>query len=124
MTETAHEETVPAGLTAGLWIDALRRSDTAALLALYAADAVLHTDERDYDSPSAIVSHLRSLAPSAFASSGVDELEPSVARAWWSTDERRGLHVNMRVMGSRIVEQWIVELEDFAHPDLHRRHSG
>jgi len=123
MTETADEATVPAELTPRLWLEALRRSDTAALLALYATDAVLHSDEGDHDSPGAIVDHLKALAPSASASSGVDELDPSVARAWWSTGAGRELHVNMRVAESSIVEQWIVEHEDFEHPDLHRRHS-
>ena len=92
-------------------------------MALYATDAVLHTDERDHDSPSAIVDHLKALAPSASASSGVEALQPSIARAWWSTDEGRELHVNMRVAESSIVEQWIVEHQDFEHPDLHRRAS-
>lgn len=123
MTETTDETIVPSERAARLWLDALRRSDTAALLALYTKDAVLHTDEHDHDSPSAIVDHLKTIAPSDSASSGVELLDTSVARAWWSTDEGRELHVNMRVTDSRIVEQWIVEHEDFEHPDLHRRHS-
>ncbi len=123
MTEATHEAIVPTERTARLWLDALRRSDIAALLGLYATDAVLHTDELDHDSPSAIVDHLKTIAPSDSASSGVELLDASVARAWWSIDEGRQLHVNMRVKDSRIAEQWIVEHTDFEHPDLHRRHS-
>jgi ketosteroid isomerase-like protein len=123
MTESTHEAAMPAELTARLWLDALRRSDIAALLALYTSDAVLHTDEHDHDSPSAIVDHLKQIAPADSAASGVEALDTSIARAWWSTDKGRELHVNMRVADSRIVEQWIVEHEDFEHPDLHRRHS-
>jgi len=123
MTETTHEAIVPTERTARLWLDALRRSDIAALLALYTKDAVLHTDEHDHHSSSAIVDHLKTIGPSDSASSGVELLDASVARAWWSTGEGRELHVNMRVMDSLIVEQWIVEHTDFEHPDLHRRHS-
>jgi len=123
MTEATHEAIVPTERTARLWLDALRRSDIAALLALYTKDAVLHTDEHDHDSPSAIVDHLKAIAPSDSASSGVELLDASVARAWWSADAGRELHVNMRVTDSLIAEQWIVEHADFEHPDLHRRHS-
>ena len=123
MTEATHEATLPTERAARLWLDALRRSDIAALLALYAKDAVLHTDEHDHDSPSAIADHLKTIVPSDSATSGVELLDTSIARAWWSTDEGRELHVNMRVKDSRIAEQWIVEHADFEHPDLHRRHS-
>jgi hypothetical protein len=123
MTATRHDGTVPTERAVMRCLDALRRSDIAALQALYSEGAVLHTDEHDHDSSFAIVDQLKTIAPSDSASSGVELLDASIARAWWSTDEGRELHVNMRVIDALIVEQWIVEHTDFEHPNLHRRHS-
>jgi hypothetical protein len=105
------------------WLSALQRCDRAALGGMYTADAVLHTDAGDFNSPDAIIDHLMTIAPTATAESFVETLDATITRAWWPTEDGRELHVNIRVTQFGIAEQWLVELEDFEHPDLHRRRS-
>jgi hypothetical protein len=121
MTEIPEEMTHDSLSIARRWLSALERGDRAALRGVYTADAVLHTDAGDFDSPEAIVDHLMTIAPTAAGLSVVEPLDATVTRARWATRDGRELHVNIRVTQSGVAEQWLVEHEDFAHPDLHRR---
>jgi hypothetical protein len=123
MTPIPDEETPNSVAIARRWLGALQRCDRAALGGMYTDDPVLHTDAGDFDSPDAIIDHLMTIAPTATREPVVEPLDATITRARWSTKAGRELHVNIRVTPSGIAEQWLVEHEDFEHPDLHRRRS-